>query len=269
MFRATSQTDDEVQVDDRVMEMYNNIFKEFTFKKYTLDEFWLMTRDKVLESAVLLTCLGATKQVVNRILEPFMYHEVIVTSTTWDNFFKLRCPQYNINGDIFKTKKEALKKYPGDIKYDKPLDWWYINQSAAEIHIQVIAEMMYDAFNESKPKQLKPGEWHIPFGDKLDIKLLHDYGIVQLDNYYEIEELILAVATARCARISYETLGDNPQVNYEEDIKLHNMLLQMEHMSPFEHCGKCQSLDEFGPSRNFTGGFTQYRELAEKQYWSK
>ena len=31
------------------------------------------------------------KQVANRLLEPFMWHTVIVTATEWDNFWNLRC----------------------------------------------------------------------------------------------------------------------------------------------------------------------------------
>lgn len=34
--------------------------------------------------------IGVHKQVVNRILEPFMWAETIITATEWDNFFKLR-----------------------------------------------------------------------------------------------------------------------------------------------------------------------------------
>jgi hypothetical protein len=34
--------------------------------------------------------LGAHKQIVNRLLEPFAHINVVVTATEWDNFFKLR-----------------------------------------------------------------------------------------------------------------------------------------------------------------------------------
>ena len=43
------------------------------------------------------------------------------------------------------------------------LEWLQINKSQAEIHIQAIAELMWDAYNESTPKQLKAGEFHLPF----------------------------------------------------------------------------------------------------------
>src|SRR5690606_32561224 len=74
-------------------------FKELLSNKYkgivkTLDEWWLLTRDSAVEVAVLFACFGVTKQIVNRLLEPFMWHTVIVTATEWENFFALRCPQY-------------------------------------------------------------------------------------------------------------------------------------------------------------------------------
>lgn len=97
--------------------------------------------------------------------------------------------------------------------------------------------------------------------------------------------IMLKIATARCARISYETLGDDPKIDYEADIRLHDMLLESGHMSPFEHCARAMSDEEFeyyksfsnakfnedgtliedsvkGWCRNFRG-FIQYRHLVE------
>ena len=113
--------------------------------------------------------------------------------------------------------------------------------------------------------------------------------VIQLANKYigndSLEaqnQILLKIATARAARISYTTLGDNPKVDYEADIKLHDGLLAMEHMSPFEHCARCMTDAEyssyvsgnlypdkavasnnvFGWSRNFKG-FIQYRALID------
>ena len=121
---------------------------------------------------------GVTKQLCNRLLEPFMWHTVLLTGTEFENFFKLRCPQYEYydmltgNQQFFKSKKDWLQYYN-----NKPLpkakhiskipendvEWLQINKSQAEIHIQALAEAMYDAYNESTPKELKAGEYHIPF----------------------------------------------------------------------------------------------------------
>ena len=52
---------------------------------------WLVARDSAVVSARRLADLGVHKQVVNRLLEPFMWHTVIVTATDWDGFWHQRC----------------------------------------------------------------------------------------------------------------------------------------------------------------------------------
>jgi len=70
--------------------------------------------------------LNVHKQVANRLLEPFMWHTVIVTATEWDNFWNLRC-------------------HPD-----------------AQPEIRLVAERMRTATEVSDPAQLSPGEWHLP-----------------------------------------------------------------------------------------------------------
>ena len=132
---------------------------------------WLEARDNAIKSAQLAQIgkVKLTKQICNRLLEPFMWHTVLVTATEFDNFFELRCPQYSIetliDGDnrVFKSKKDFLKELDYNPIYpDSDLDWLQINKSQAEIHIQALAEAMWDAMNESTPKKLQAGEWHMP-----------------------------------------------------------------------------------------------------------
>ena len=163
--------------------------------------------------------------------------------------------------------------------------WLSLNKGAAEIHIMDLAEKMWDVYNESKPKQLKVGEWHIPFGEfntpqkennyiDWEAKYIHAKIMKEKNRLPLVEELIseskrtrIKIATARCARISYETLGDNPEINYEKDIKLHDDLLAMKHFSPFEHCCIVPSEQEYNEARKGkeTGwfynlkGFKSYR----------
>lgn len=70
--------------------------------------------------------LNVHKQVANRLLEPFMWHTVIVSSTTWSNFFNLRA-------------------HPD-----------------AQPEIRLIATKMREAFERSVPTRLEPDEWHLP-----------------------------------------------------------------------------------------------------------
>ena len=51
---------------------------------------WLAARDSAVGHVQRLLELGLHKQITNRLLEPFMWHTVIVTATEWSNFFALR-----------------------------------------------------------------------------------------------------------------------------------------------------------------------------------
>ncbi len=54
---------------------------------------WRLARDNAVYSVEYLLDLGLHKQVANRLLEPFLWHTAIMTSTTngWLNFFEQRC----------------------------------------------------------------------------------------------------------------------------------------------------------------------------------
>lgn len=51
---------------------------------------WRKAGRLMVEAAAELNEIGVHKQRANRLLEPFMWHTVIVTATEWDNFFALR-----------------------------------------------------------------------------------------------------------------------------------------------------------------------------------
>lgn len=51
---------------------------------------WLDAAKEAADRAEAMADMGVHKQVVNRILEPFMWAETIITATEWGNFFKLR-----------------------------------------------------------------------------------------------------------------------------------------------------------------------------------
>ena len=139
-------------------------------------EEWLITRNVAIDQAVALSNNKVTKQLCNRLLEPFMWHTVIVTSGEEGlrNFFELRCPQYKTNFGTFLSIKDAREaeiditnKNPNIELLETPfkddvLECLSINEGQSEIHMMALAEAMWDVYNESKPKELKPGEWHIP-----------------------------------------------------------------------------------------------------------
>src|SRR5690606_22823686 len=129
-------------------------------------------------SKLYLGGLGTTKQLCNRLLEPFMWHTVIVTATEWENFFALRCPRYRSYNKHYRSRKDVMQYADiqdfEDYRNFSELDWLMRNEGQAEIHMMKIAEMMWDAYNESEPIRLKAGEWHIPFRDKIDMEKVVD-----------------------------------------------------------------------------------------------
>ena len=74
--------------------------------------------------------------------------------------------------------------------------------------------------------------------------------LIQLANIYigndSLEaqnQIILKIATARCARLSYMTFEG--KIDYEKDIALHDQLLAAKHASPFEHCARVLTEEEY------------------------
>jgi thymidylate synthase ThyX len=266
----------------------NEYFDDYESHKQ-METIWLKGRDKSIEQAKNLNSEGVTKQLCNRLLEPYLYHTILLTGTDFNNFFDLRCPKYEIldgygQMNYYKSKNEIIKTYPYSHFESKSVKWLNINKSQAEIHIQDLSEKMYDCYNENIPTQLQEGEWHIPFNDKMnDCKIISmfdnyntmDEGDEQLNKLLEYK---IKISTARCARLSYMTF-DN-EIDYEKDLELHNRLLESRHYSPFEHCSKTMTeeeynkfskkyidkngieTEEFGWCRNFKG-FIQYRHLID------
>ena len=208
-------------------------------------EGWMLaSMDAVFNAKTLHNEDHLTKQLCNRLLEPFMWHTVLVTATEYDNFFNLRCPKlyHEADGNTYNSVKD-WNKVDSEIQWNNLACLHPSNKSGAEIHIQALAEAMWKAQNESTPVLLKADEWHIPFSDQIDINELHNFGIVECDNLYDVDELKLCIATARCARLSYMTFDG--VIDYQKDIDMHDKLLLDRHGSPFEHCSEVMTEQEY------------------------
>lgn len=90
---------------------------------------WIFARDRAIESAQCLHRHGAHKQIVNRLLEPWMHQTVLCTATDWENFFALRAHE------------------------------------DAQPEFRHLAYLMLNEYNKATPKEVLTGQWHIPFGD--------------------------------------------------------------------------------------------------------
>lgn len=187
---------------------------------------WLDAKDAAIKEATRMHTFGITKQLANRCLEPYMMHTCLLTGTEFENFFALRAHE------------------------------------AAEIHFQDLAKKMLVAINESEPVQLKAGEWHIPFGDKMDFKPIDIIPFVPsksieglplgetkyLIDLKDIRALKVKLATVRCARVSYNTQDNDNTI--EKDLELHDRLEKAGHYSAFEHCACAMSKDQYDYSCN-------------------
>ena len=133
---------------------------------------WINASKDAIRRATALHNTGVTKQLCNRLLEPFMWHTVIVTATEWENFFALRCPQYVFKGRgesgeydyVVRSKKDWITNFKKERPTQRIPDcnWLTLNKGQAEIHMMALAEAMWDASSSSQPKQLNSGDWHLP-----------------------------------------------------------------------------------------------------------
>lgn len=204
---------------------------------------WLTARDKAVEQAKKLNDLGVTKQVTNRILEAYMWVTQLVTGTreAYEHLFNQRCPEYEIGGVKGRSKKEMGLDLSDE-------EWLTCNKGHAEIHFMDLAEKMYDALRDSEPKELKPGELHIPY---LDTPLMTP------DLF---PEDVIKYSCGLTAHTSYTTIGDGTKMTIEKARGLFNHCLENGHYSVFEMIGRAMSKDELDdPRRRGFRGFIQLR----------
>lgn len=167
---------------------------------------WLAARDEAVARVRALDAIGLHKQIANRILEPWMWITVVLSTTTHANWF-------------------ALRDHPD-----------------AQPEIAVVAKMMREALEQSTAAEVPAGGWHLPFvrDSEQDLPLATRQ----------------AIATARCARVSY--LTHDGERDLDKDITLHDRLRdgRPPHASPFEHAA--EALPDRTRAANFVG-WRQYR----------
>ena len=214
---------------------------------------WLAGRDRAIKTAKDLHEADVTKQLANRLLEPFMWTTMLITGSRegWDNFFKLRCPVYkgSFSENTYKSRKEAVNSPYNEFDNFGEMDWLWSNKGQAEIHMMDLAEKIYDAVNESTPIKLNPGEWHIPFADKMDIpseEYIKITGKVVLKSE-DLTKIKVKSSVAMAAKTSYTVVGEEKGLDYEALIGLHDRLLSQDppHSSPLEHCCRALTDEEY------------------------
>lgn len=158
--------------------------------------------------------VGLHKQIANRVLEPWFNITVVCTATDFGNFYHLR------------------------------------NHPKAQPEFKALAEIMLDAHNQSIPRMLQPGQWHLPFVEETEADEL---GI----------EKAIQVSVARCARVSYLN-HEGRRSTYDEDVKLFERLVgnDPKHASPAEH--QATPIHPNERSGNFLG-WGQFRKVLDNE----
>jgi len=204
--------------------------------KMAAPRLWLQARDAAVEKAKQLLSLDVHKQITNRLLEPFMWHTVIVTATEWDNFYHLRC---------------------------NPM---------AHPEIKLAADLMFDAMEKSTPTALDYGQWHMPLVSNADFEemILADPTHPTL-----VQERLCKVSVGRCARVSYLTHDGkrDPQADIElhdrlleaghmspfEHVARPMTSAEQRSLTPFGELDRDGQSDSIPFSGNFRG-WVQYRK---------
>ncbi|QCQ59084.1 thymidylate synthase [Rheinheimera phage Barba5S] len=115
---------------------------------YSREDGWRYAALEVADIAEDYAAAGYHKQIVNRLLEPFMRTKGVVTATkdAYEAFFKLRC------------------------------------HKDAQPEIKLLAERMQKAIAESKPRNLYYGEYHLPYFNLTNLKEIGVRGAVKISS---------------------------------------------------------------------------------------
>lgn len=191
------------------------------FKKLFAYYFWILGSKLAVIVAYLFMKIGLHKQTANRPLEPFIYIDVVLTGTDFDNFYFLR------------------------------------DHEDAQPELKCLAGKMLFAHNNNVPTILNHGEWSTPFVHKNDDKCSITWssnGEVAGFKLWTESDLV-KFSVARCARVSYRN-HDQSDPDPKKDIGLHDKLKESNHWSPFEH--QAQPAD---PTKYYGNlrGFRPYR----------
>lgn len=183
----------------------------------TREEAWLAAMYSAIKWAQEFDAAGYHKQIVNRLLEPFMHITVLVSATEWENFLELR------------------------------------DHKDAEPHIQMLAREIKKCLDNDPVQLLEPGQWHLPFVTKNEIK-----------NWFSQDHIKLSVA--RCASTSYKTV-DGFDMTLEKATQMYDKLVTSKpiHASPTEHVAQADNwlgfTDRAWARQDQHGNFKGFRQL--------
>ena len=168
---------------------------------------WRIAAMDAVDIAKKMDVLKIHKQCVNRILQPYMWMTTVITSSEWANFFWRRC-------------------HPD-----------------ADPTFQRIAYIIKDAYENSVPKPVAAGEWHLPY-------------VLDTEREFLPISTLQKMSVARCARVSFLKPGESSA----SELDVASRMAEAGHWSPFEH--QAESLDsEIYNNPRFTGNLKGWKQL--------
>jgi len=244
------------------------------WRKYVAVQIWKLARYPMVFASWLLDKVGAHKQVVNRIVEPWTWTQQVVTCTDLKNLFKLRN-----HGDAEPHFHELARQMQAQVELAERI----FNEGAVDgrTHYNVAVGAGVYTMQVLRPGFHGTGEqdWHLPFIDEKDVwqasalernekyneerKRVLRVGEPLVPAYPEVIPVGSAMAalkkisTARCARVSYFLPENGERSDVRRDIELCLRLSSSGHWSPFEHVAQPVADDAY--CGNFRS-WKQYRK---------
>lgn len=191
---------------------------------------WKAARYPATFASWLIDKLGGHKQVANRLTEPWMWVEQIVSATDINNVLLLRNhekaePHFQILAKQMQEQVELVKEV-----FDRLANAG--SGAAISPKLTLRAKALFgDRLNETL-QLLQPGQWHLPFTDKRE--RLDATGTMGLEKG---TAFLKKVSAARCARVSYYLPENGQKSTPGRDAELCDRLAGSvpRHLSPFEH----------------------------------
>lgn len=200
---------------------------------------WDEARADAIRHAGRLNEKGFAKQIVNRVMEPFLSTRTVLSGTDWANFNTLR------------------------------------HHKDAQPEFRELARCIIAAKAESKPRFLGAGDWHTPYILPEDEDRFRQWSkdkefIAAIESvingrpiWFETDAALIRcmVSAARAARASYRTVEGKP-TDFEKDLELFKRLVvtQPVHASPTEHQATPYAMEKAHMTANYRG-WVPFRRL--------
>jgi thymidylate synthase ThyX len=223
------------------------------WRRFVAINTWKLARYPNVLASWILEKVGAHKQVVNRIVEPWTWTQQVMTCTDLNNVFKLRNhpdaePHFHELARQMQEQVEIIHALFDTVNFDcRETDG-----TACSLNETLPSRGVF------RVQMLRPGFWgageqdcHLPFIDQRDIwaaksleaqekefdyrNRFHPGAVKEPLRVGTALEALKNISTARCARVSYYLPENGQRSDSIRDLELCGRLASSGHWSPFEH----------------------------------